>query len=125
MMLLGMGPDGHIASLFPNRAQTSYKGKDWVLPISNSPKPPPERITMTLPVINASKHVVMVATGSSKAEIVHRTLETQCLPGAIPAQLLAPTDGVLTWMVDANSGSMLDPLEWENWKAYPRNNLKN
>eukprot|EP00967_Tisochrysis_lutea_P118638 scaffold192939_cov18-Tisochrysis_lutea.AAC.1 len=47
----------------------------WITPIANSPKPPPERITMTLPVINAAKEVVVVAGGESKAEVVQRVLE--------------------------------------------------
>ena len=50
-MLLGLGPDGHVASLFPNRSQIAATDS-WVLPVENSPKPPPERITMSLPVIN-------------------------------------------------------------------------
>lgn len=50
-MLLGLGPDGHVASLFPNRSQVAAKDA-WVLPVENSPKPPPERITLSLPVIN-------------------------------------------------------------------------
>ncbi len=56
LVLLGIGPDGHVASLFPNRSQTAAR-KGWVLPVSDSPKPPPERITLTLPVINAAKEV--------------------------------------------------------------------
>ena len=50
-MLLGLGPDGHVASLFPNRSQLAATDS-WVLPVENSPKPPPERITFSLPVIN-------------------------------------------------------------------------
>ena len=45
-MLLGLGPDGHVASLFPNRSQIAATDS-WVLPVENSPKPPPERITMS------------------------------------------------------------------------------
>lgn len=53
VILLGLGPDGHVASLFPNRSQLAATDA-WVLPIENSPKPPPERITFSLPVINRS-----------------------------------------------------------------------
>lgn len=51
MVLLGVGPDGHVASLFPNRKETAATS-GWVLPVSDSPKPPPERITLSMPVIN-------------------------------------------------------------------------
>ena len=51
VILLGLGPDGHVASLFPNRSQLAAT-HEWVLPVENSPKPPPERITLSLPVIN-------------------------------------------------------------------------
>lgn len=61
-MHVGVGPDGHIASLFPNTKETAAT-KGWVLPVSNSPKPPPERITLSLPVINAAKNVAIVALG--------------------------------------------------------------
>lgn len=53
LILLGLGPDGHVASLFPNRSQTAATNGPWILPVSDSPKPPPKRITMTMPVINA------------------------------------------------------------------------
>ncbi len=66
----------------------------WILPVRNSPKPPPERITMSMPAINAAKEVVFVALGSSKAEIVQRVLEVQSLPGALPAQMVRPQVGV-------------------------------
>ena len=123
LVLLGMGFDGHVASLFPNTAQTACKDGSWVLPVSNSPKPPSERITMTMPVINNAKEVVLVCKGESKAEIVHRALEVQSLPGAIPAQLVNPKSGNLTWMVDADSCSLMQPLDWENKKMYPRSEV--
>ena len=51
VILLGIGPDAHVASLFPNWPQTAAK-EGWVLPVEGSPKPPPERITFTMPAIN-------------------------------------------------------------------------
>merc|ERR1739848_875798 len=80
MVLLGMGPDGHVASLFPNRKELAENPTSWILPVANSPKPPSERVTMTMDVINASQEVWLVAAGKGKAEVVQRVLEHQCLP---------------------------------------------
>lgn len=120
MILLGIGPDGHVASLFPNASQTAAT-KGWVLPVSNSPKPPPERITFTIPAINAAKEVVVTAVGESKAEIVQRILECQALPGALPAQLVRPSAGKLKWVLDSLSAQELNLEEWGSGKGFPRN----
>jgi 6-phosphogluconolactonase len=63
---LGVGPDGHIASLFPDREEIHVTDAS-VLPVRESPKPPPERVTMTRPVINDSQRVWMVIAGADKA----------------------------------------------------------
>ncbi|MBQ3359806.1 MAG: 6-phosphogluconolactonase [Microbacterium sp.] len=63
---LGVGPDGHIASLFPDREEVTVTDAA-ALPVRNSPKPPPERVTLTRPVINTSKRVWLVLTGADKA----------------------------------------------------------
>ena len=64
--LLGMGPDGHVASLFPDHPSSSTPGD--VIPVRDSPKPPPERISLTLPVINRSAEVWFVVAGADKAD---------------------------------------------------------
>jgi len=121
-MLLGTGPDAHIASLFPNSEHLAEK-KAWVLPVSVSPKPPPERITMTLPVINAAKLCLFLATGAGKAEIVQRILECQALPGAMPAQLVRPANGKVIWLLDIESSENLRIPQWENSKLFPRTEI--
>lgn len=63
---LGVGPDGHIASLFPDRHEIQVTDRA-ALPVRDSPKPPPERITLTRPVINASRRVWLVLAGADKA----------------------------------------------------------
>jgi 6-phosphogluconolactonase len=63
---LGVGPDGHIASLFPDRPEILITDRT-VVPVRDSPKPPPDRVSMTRPVINGSKRVWMVISGSDKA----------------------------------------------------------
>eukprot|EP00210_Caulerpa_lentillifera_P004835 g4616.t1 len=119
-VLLGVGPDGHIASLFPNSVHLSQTSA-WVLPVLDSPKPPSQRITLTLPVINNAQEVVVAALGSSKAEIVQRILEVQALPGALPAQLVRPISGKLTWVLDAGSSENLTIQNWEKQQLFPRN----
>eukprot|EP01024_Parvocaulis_polyphysoides_P030611 TRINITY_DN2787_c0_g1_i5.p1 TRINITY_DN2787_c0_g1~~TRINITY_DN2787_c0_g1_i5.p1 ORF type:complete len:273 (-),score=37.73 TRINITY_DN2787_c0_g1_i5:287-1105(-) len=120
VILLGVGPDGHVCSLFPNRPETSEKTK-WVIAVTDSPKPPPERITLTMPVVNSAKEVAIVALGEGKAEIVQRILEVQSLPGALPAQLVRPTEGELTWILDSGSISQLAIEKWDQTKSFPRN----
>lgn len=63
---LGVGPDGHIASLFPDRPEIHITDRS-VVAVRDSPKPPPERVTMTRPVINSSKRVWLVLAGTDKA----------------------------------------------------------
>ena len=113
------GPDGHVASLFSHRSSLSEDVK-WVVPISNSPKPPSERISMTLPVINAAKDVVFLALGEGKAEVVQRTLEVQALPGSLPAQLVRPESGKTRWFLDVQSAQHLNIASWEEAKLFPR-----
>lgn len=124
LALLGVGPDGHVCSLFPNRPETAQK-EGWVLAVEESPKPPPERITMSLPVLNAVKAAVFVAMGEGKAEVVQRVLEVQSLPGALPAQLVRPTNGTVTWLLDADAASQLAAARWDTGKKadFPRSNV--
>lgn len=70
---LGVGPDGHIASLFPEQAGIRERDRT-VIPVRNSPKPPPERLSLTLPVINSSARVWLVLSGPDKASALGLTL---------------------------------------------------
>lgn len=108
LILLGMGPDGHTASLFPGHALLE-ETKRRVAFIKDSPKPPSQRITLTLPCINGARNVFFVTTGASKADFVARCaidvskLEADPLPSA----RVRPTNGSLVWYIDDDAGSKL------------------
>lgn len=101
LILLGVGDDGHTASLFPNHPVLA-ETRAWVAPVLDAPKPPPIRITMTLPLINKSRNVVFVAAGSGKTDIVAKVLNPQMQKQKqkMPAQLVNPSDGELQWFID-------------------------
>lgn len=73
VVLLGIGPDGHVASLFPGRPELAVHDRITV-GVTGSPKPPPERITFTFPALNRSRSVWVVASGQGKAEAVAAAL---------------------------------------------------
>ncbi|KAG6014915.1 hypothetical protein E4U41_004729 [Claviceps citrina] len=80
LVLLGCGPDGHTCSLFPGHALLRETDA-WVAPIQDSPKPPPRRITLTLPVVTHAVRVAFVATGSGKKDIMKQIFDaSQGLP---------------------------------------------
>ncbi|XP_057448088.1 probable 6-phosphogluconolactonase 2 [Lotus japonicus] len=108
LILLGLGPDGHVASLFPNHSALNER-EVWVTFVTDSPKPPPERITFTLPVINSASNVAVVVTGDSKAEAVHLAIDDvgPDYP-VIPAKMVQPATGKLVWFLDNLAASKLD-----------------
>ena len=71
--ILGLGPDGHVASLFPNHWDATITGR--AIPITDSPKPPPQRVTFSMDFINKSDQVWIIATGEAKAPAVTQILE--------------------------------------------------
>lgn len=78
LALLGMGPDGHTASLFPGHPLVEQGGGEGkaasVAPITDSPKPPPQRVTLTLPALCRAPHVAFLVAGASKAGAVARVM---------------------------------------------------
>ena len=97
LVLLGLGPDGHTASLFPHSPRSQSR-TGWSS--STRAEGTGKRLTVTYPVINAARHVLFVVTGAAKAGMVAEVLEGLRVPEAIPAQAVAPVHGTVTWLLD-------------------------
>ncbi len=106
LILLGLGGDGHTASLFPETAALQEKSRlvvaNWVEKLKTS------RITFTLPLLNAARTVAFLVSGMDKAPILHEVLEGNA--ATYPSQLVKPTDGKLIWFVDRAAASELKPV---------------
>jgi len=97
LVWLGLGPDGHTASLFPGTAALDERVR---LVVANAvPKMQTVRLTLTLPVLNAARRVAFLVEGDDKAGILARVLEGPA--GSFPAQRIQPEDGEVVWLVDA------------------------
>ena len=103
LMLLGMGPDGHTASLFPGTRALHEKNRlvvaNWVDKLNT------HRITMSLPVLNNSVYVLFLVSGRDKANVLREVLGNQT--EELPASLVRPMNGRLVWMVDREAASAL------------------
>lgn len=103
LLLLGMGPDGHTCSLFPDHSLLT-ETNCLIAPISDSPKPPPCRVTMTYPLINAARCCAFAMAGQGKAEMVRRILKDK---EDLPAGRVQPENGNLVWIVDEGAAALL------------------
>jgi 6-phosphogluconolactonase len=103
LIVLGMGPDGHTASLFPGHVHPHNRR---VLPVHNSPKPPPTRLSLSLELINQARHVVFLITGADKAEAL-ASLRRRDEP-VLPAGTVDLDDGELLWLVDEAAWSLVE-----------------
>ena len=105
LVLLGLGEDGHTASLFPHTEALAVTG-DWV--VANwVEKLGSYRITLTPAAINGAGHVTFLVAGSNKAAAVKAVLEGPPQPENLPAQLIKPEAGTLTWLLDSQAAAML------------------
>jgi 6-phosphogluconolactonase len=103
--LLGLGTNGHIASLFPHRPTIHERQRlvvaDHVDEVNSW------RVSLTAPVLNNAAQITFLVTGESKAEVVKRVIDGPRDSQSTPAQLIAPTDGSLTWILDSAAASQL------------------
>jgi 6-phosphogluconolactonase len=106
LIQLGLGPDGHIVSLFPNSPLLQEEQR-LVAVVGDSPKPPPTRLTLTLPAINHATQIHFFVTGEEKAEALRSTLKGPRDPQKFPAQAVQPTNGQVIWWVDEKAASLL------------------
>jgi 6-phosphogluconolactonase len=104
LILLGMGPDGHTASLFPDSPALDEQSRlvvaNWVVKFNT------HRITFTFPVLNRAAEVMFLASGADKADMLHQVLEGKSIP-PLPAQRVQPSDGKLLWMLDEPAAAKL------------------
>jgi len=104
-VLLGLGPDGHTASLFPETAALAETDRPVVA--NHVPKLGEWRITLTLPVLNAARRAVFLVVGEEKRDVVAAVLRSEQGSPDLPASLVRPPDGSLVWILDEAAASSL------------------
>ncbi|WP_257668799.1 6-phosphogluconolactonase [Parapedobacter tibetensis] len=109
LILLGMGADGHTASWFPHTAVVHEYDK-WVVAYFLKAQEM-HRITLTVPLINRAKQMVVITYGESKSDALYEVLEGARNPEKYPAQLLEPIAGEVIWIVDEAAAAKLSSLE--------------
>lgn len=99
VLWLGMGPDGHTLSLFPDHP-SSESSEATVIAVRNSPKPPPSRITLTGQALRGSKHALALVTGAGKADVLSKIGTGAAYPITSVAQAVSDGGGSFDWLID-------------------------
>ena len=107
LILLGLGENGHTASLFPGTAVLREK-LHWVQEVFDKEQQM-NRITMTAPLINQAHHILFLVSGAEKSGILATVLTAPLQPDKFPAQLINPGHGILSWYADSHAASGLPP----------------
>ena len=105
LVLLGLGDNGHTASIFPGSAVVDERVR-WVM-ADYVPDVSMWRLTMTAPLLNASAKILFLVSGAAKATVLERVLEGPSEPHVLPAQIIEPTYGRIQWMVDRAAAAQL------------------
>jgi 6-phosphogluconolactonase len=102
-VLLGLGPEGHTASLFPGSPALDERTR-WVLAVT-APAEPPARLTLTLPALTRAAQTCFLVTGSNKTQALHHILSGTADPHTYPAAGVRPTHGGVIWWVDREAAA--------------------
>ncbi|HWP93294.1 MAG TPA: 6-phosphogluconolactonase [Thermodesulfobacteriota bacterium] len=107
LVLLGMGPEGHTASLFPGSEAIHEESRLVAAPWVGKFKT--YRITLTPPVFNNARYILFLVSGEEKAETLRSVLQGEYRPDQFPAQVIQPMNGNLVWLVDREAARFLEP----------------
>ena len=105
LVFLGLGEDGHTASLFPNHEEVTSPSGRLVAAVHDAPKPPPTRLTLTYKTINSARNILFLVRGKGKIEALRRIFEDQ---ETLPATKVQPADGQLLWLLDEAAAQGLE-----------------
>ncbi len=109
VLLLGIGTDGHIASLFPGQSGVRETEKWVVAQHIEGASVTPDRVTLTPVALNAAANIFFVVTGEDKVPALRRIFNDPANPDELPAQAIQPTNGIVRWYLDAAAGKALHP----------------
>ncbi|MCI0576704.1 MAG: 6-phosphogluconolactonase [Chloroflexi bacterium] len=113
LALLGMGEDGHVASLFPGPMSETESSRPAIAVTAEYAGRPARRVTLTPPVFNDARHILFLVTGAGKAEALAAVLEGPPDPARWPAQRIRPAQGLVMWLVDETAARSLRQLRGE------------
>lgn len=111
LVLLGIGEDGHTASIFPG-TQALIERQKWVMAVPHRQPPPPlvDRVTVTFRLINSARQVLFLVTGASKADVIQQALSEISPAGRLlPVHQVQPVDGSITWILDRAAAGSISP----------------
>ncbi|MCH7724391.1 MAG: 6-phosphogluconolactonase [Bacteroidetes bacterium] len=106
LILLGLGEDGHTASIFPNQVNLFYSAR--LCEVAVHPQTKQKRITLTGKIINNAKLVVFIVTGKNKANVLSKIMDVNKSKSVYPASFVNPKNGKLTWFLDLEASKMFD-----------------